>query len=84
MTAFSSAWQALQFAAVQYGDPSSVSNMGTAVARQGAAQRLAEPNPYDVIFPGIAFVLVILVPTAIGLWVIWRTVRDQTKEQDEH
>jgi len=58
-------------------------NMGTARAKQGALQRLAEPNAYDVVFPFIAFLLVIVVPTAAALWVIYKTVTEKTKEADE-
>lgn len=58
-------------------------NQGTTIARQGAQQRLAEPNLYDVIFPGIAFLLVICLPVVTGAWVIWRTAKDKTREADE-
>ncbi len=58
-------------------------NTGTALAQRGAVQRLAEPNLYDMVFPLIAFGLVILLPTCTALWVIVRTVKDQKPEADE-
>jgi cytochrome bd-type quinol oxidase subunit 1 len=73
-------WSALSSLLAQ---TNNVGEMGTAAARQGAAQRLAEPNYYDVVFPVIAFVLVIIVPAVVGLWVIQRVVRDPSKEADE-
>ncbi len=60
-------------------DPS----QGSALAQKGAVQRLAEPNLYDMIFPLIAFGLVILLPTCTALWVITRTVKDKKNEVDE-
>jgi hypothetical protein len=60
-------------------DPS----QGTALAQQGAVQRLAAPNLYDMIFPLIAFGLVILLPTCTALWVIVKTVKDKKPEADE-
>jgi hypothetical protein len=58
-------------------------NQGTATAQKGAVQRLADPTYYDLIFPVIAFVLVIALPTAVAAWVIWRTATEKTKEADE-
>lgn len=58
-------------------------NQGTAGAQRGAVQRLADPTLYDVIFPVLAFLLVILLPTATALWVIWRTVTEKKAEADE-
>lgn len=68
----------LAFVASQI-DPST----GTAVAQKGAVQRLAEPNLYDMVFPLIAFGLVILLPTCTALWVIVRTIKDKKPEADE-
>jgi hypothetical protein len=56
---------------------------GTALAQKGAVQRLADPTVYDLIFPFIAFLLVIVLPTATALWVIVKTVQDRRKEADE-
>lgn len=56
---------------------------GSALAQKGAVQRMAEPNLYDIIFPVIAFGLVILLPTSTALWVIWRTIKEKKPEVDE-
>lgn len=58
-------------------------NQGTAKAQQGAAQRLADPTVYDAVFPAIAFLLVIVLPVATALWVIWKTVTEKAPEPDE-
>ena len=58
-------------------------NLGTKEAQQGAIQRMAEPNYYDLVFPFIAFALVIVLPAATAAWVIFRTVTDKTKEAYE-
>jgi hypothetical protein len=60
-------------------DPS----QGTMVAQKGAMQRLSEPNYYDIAFPAIAFVLVIVLPVVTALWVVFRTVTEKTAEPDE-
>ncbi|MBI1945775.1 MAG: hypothetical protein HYS27_08770 [Deltaproteobacteria bacterium] len=57
--------------------------LGTSEAQQGAIQRMSEPNSYDVVFPVIAFLLVIVAPAVTALWVIFRTATDKTKEADE-
>ncbi len=49
----------------------------------GAVQRLAEPTYYDLVFPFIAFGLVIVLPTSVALWVMYKTVTDKTAEADE-
>lgn len=72
----------LSFVASQV-DPSNVSQTGTALAQKGAVQRLAEPNLYDMVFPLIAFGLVILLPTCTALWVIVKTIKDKKPEADE-
>ena len=56
---------------------------GTAAAQKGAVQRLAEPTYYDFVFPMIAFLLVICLPTATALWVIFRTATEKKAEPDE-
>jgi hypothetical protein len=68
--------------AAQLGTPVDPSQ-GTALAQKGAVQRLAEPTLYDLIFPVIAFLLVIVLPTATALWVITKTLKDRQKEDDE-
>jgi hypothetical protein len=75
------AWlSSMWFYAGQLGlDPS----QGTSVAQRGAVQRLSEPNAYDVIFPGIAFSLVIVLPLSTALWVIYKTMTEHKIEPDE-
>lgn len=58
-------------------------NLGTKEAQQGAIQRMADPQVYDVVFPVIAFILVIVVPALAGIWVIYKTATEKTKEADE-
>lgn len=58
-------------------------NLGTKEAQQGAIQRISEPSTFDLVFPGIAFGLVIVLPAAVALWVIFRTATEKTKEADE-
>lgn len=58
-------------------------NLGAPAAQQGAVQRLAEPNLYDLIFPVIAFGLVIVLPVGTGLWVLAKTLKNNEKEADE-
>jgi hypothetical protein len=58
-------------------------NLGAPAAQQGAVQRLAEPNVYDLVFPVIAFGLVILLPVGTALWVLSRTLKNNEKEADE-
>jgi hypothetical protein len=60
-------------------DPS----QGTSLAQKGAVQRLAEPTVYDLVFPVIAFLLVIVLPTATAVWVIAKTLTNRDKEEDE-
>lgn len=56
---------------------------GTLRAMQGAQQRMLEPHTYDVIFPVIAFALVIVVPMLVAMWVVFKTVTDKTLEDGE-
>ena len=56
---------------------------GTASAQKGAIQRLAEPTYYDYVFPLIAFLLVIVLPTSTALWVIFKTSTEKKAEPDE-
>ncbi len=58
-------------------------NLGTKEAQQGAIQRMSDPTAYDVVFPVVAFVLVIVVPAAAALWVMFKTATEKTKEADE-
>jgi hypothetical protein len=74
-----SAWTAFLTQLALQVDP----NMGTPQARDGAVQRLAEPTYYDIVFPVIAFLLVIVVPSVTALWVVYRTVTEKKAEPDE-
>ena len=58
-------------------------NLGAPGAARGAVQRLSEPNVYDLVFPVIAFGLVIVLPVGTALWVLVRTLKDNRKEADE-
>ena len=58
-------------------------NLGAYGAQQGAVQRLQEPNAYDLVFPVIAFGLVIVLPVGTALWVLSRVLKDNRKEPDE-
>ncbi len=40
-------------------------------------------NAYDIVFPVIAFLLVIILPMATGVWVLIRALKDNAKEADE-
>lgn len=59
------------------------SNLGAPSAQQGAVQRIQDPNLYDIVFPVIAFGLVIVLPVSVAVWVITRTLKDNTREADE-
>lgn len=58
-------------------------NQGTPAAQKGAVQRIAEPTYYDYVFPALAFLLVIILPTATALWVVHRTITEKKAEPDE-
>lgn len=52
-------------------------NSGTLAAQSGAMERLLDPSFFDVASPIVAFLLVILLPTCVGLWVIFRALKDR-------
>jgi hypothetical protein len=56
---------------------------GTAQAMVGAQQRIADPHLYDMVFPLIALLLVIIVPAVVASWVAWKTITDTTLEDGE-
>jgi hypothetical protein len=58
-------------------------NQGTAAVQKGLVNRLAEPQLYDIVFPFIAFLLVIVLPTTTAVWAIVKTLKDDRKESDE-
>lgn len=49
------------------------SKQGSLEASQGALLRVLEPSLYDAFFPIFAFTMVIVLPSFIALWVIYRT-----------
>ena len=58
-------------------------NQGTAQAARGAVERLTEPHIYDIISPVVAFLLVIVVPTGVAIWVIVKTLTDKATEDGD-
>ena len=56
---------------------------GTLQAQRGAVARLQDPNAYDVVFPFIAFGLVIVLPTVTALWVMMKVLTEKRIEPDE-
>jgi hypothetical protein len=56
---------------------------GAPAAYAGAQARIAEPHMYDMVFPVIALFLVILIPSAVALWVAWKTITDTTLEDGQ-
>ena len=51
---------------------------GSAKSALGAAERLAEPDFIDIISPFFAFSMVIVMPSLVALWVIYKTLTDKT------
>ena len=49
----------------------------------GTVQKLAEPTYYDFMFPLLAFCLVIVLPSSVALWVIFKTATEKKPEPDE-
>ena len=47
---------------------------GTAKASLGASERLSETDFLDIISPFFAFTIVIIMPSIIALWVIFKTL----------
>lgn len=58
-------------------------NQGAPAAYAGAQARIAEPHMYDVVFPVIAALLVIVVPILVALWAVWKTITDNSLEDGE-
>lgn len=58
-------------------------NQGAPAAYAGAQARIAEPHMYDVVFPVIAALLVIVVPILVALWAAWKTITDNSLEDGE-
>ena len=55
------------------------SEQGTAKSSLGAIERLSEPDFIDIISPFFAFSAVIVLPSVVALWVIYKTLTDKTK-----
>ncbi len=53
---------------------------GSPQALKGSYQRVVDATPYDAVFPVIAFVLVIIIPTFVALWVIARVLKQRRAE----
>jgi hypothetical protein len=51
---------------------------GTAKASLGAVERLSEPDILDIVSPFFAFTIVIVLPSVIALWVIYKTITQKT------
>jgi len=46
-------------------------------------ERVLNPSLWDATFPVIAFVLVIVVPCAVALWAIVKTIRERDVGEGE-
>ncbi len=55
------------------------SEQGTAKSSLGAIERLSEPDFIDIISPFFAFSLVIVLPSIVALWVIYKTITEKTE-----
>lgn len=53
-------------------------NRGAPAAYAGARARIAEPHLYDMVFPFIALLLVIVIPSAVALWAAYKTITDDS------
>lgn len=51
--------------------------LGTFEAQYGAMERVLHPHLWDAMFPVIAFVLVIVIPSSIAVWAIAKTFRER-------
>ena len=54
------------------------SEQGTAKSSLGAIERLSEPDFIDIISPFFAFSAVIVLPSVVALWVVYKTLTDKT------
>lgn len=50
---------------------------------QGAFENVLEPHWIDVVFPAFAFLMVIVLPSAVALWVIYKTLREKNCSEGE-
>lgn len=56
---------------------------GTAKASLGAIERLSEPDFLDIISPFFAFTVVIVMPSIIALWVIFKTLTQKSVAEED-
>jgi hypothetical protein len=56
---------------------------GSLQAQYGAVERVLNPHLWDAVFPVIAFVLVIVIPSSIALWAIVKTFRERDVSDGE-
>ena len=54
---------------------------GALQAAKGAVERLAEPDWIDIASPFFAFTLVIVVPSLLAIWVIFKTLTDKGENE---
>ncbi len=52
-------------------------------AFRGALEHMIEPHWVDLLFPAFAFLMVIIVPSMIAVWVIYKTLREKNGNEDE-
>ncbi len=50
---------------------------------QGALEQYASPHWADLLYPAFAFLMVIIVPSLIAVWVIYKTLREKNSHDDE-
>lgn len=58
-------------------------SLGTFEAQYGAMERVLHPHLWDAVFPVIAFVLVIVIPSSIAVWAIVKTLRERDLSDGE-
>ena len=56
---------------------------GTVKSTLGAVERLSEPDFLDIVSPFFAFTVVIIFPTLVALWVIFKTLTAQPTPESE-
>jgi hypothetical protein len=52
-------------------------------AFSGALEQYNSPHWVDLLFPAFAFLMVIIVPSLIAMWVIYKTLREKNSCEDE-
>lgn len=56
---------------------------GTLEAQYGSMERILHPHLWDAMFPVIAFVLVIVIPSSIAIWAIAKTLKEKDLSEGE-